>query len=55
MDIPTLREQDYKNLFVTCTHIDINKENGEPSIPSVQDITTDGFDWEENERRAYDY
>lgn len=49
---------DYRNLFITCTHIDINKENGDLSIPSVQDIetvTTDGFSWEEDERRAYGY
>ena len=54
-DIHTLREQDFRNLFITCTHIDINKEKGEQSIPSVQDIETDGFSWEENERRAYGY
>lgn len=54
-DILTLREQDFRNLFITCTHININKENVDLSKPSVQYITTDGFDWEENERRAYDY
>lgn len=54
-DIPTLKGRDYKNLFITCTHIDINKEKGEPSVQSVQDIITDGFDWQENERIAYDY
>lgn len=54
MDIPTLREQDYRNLFITCTHIYINnKEKGEVSKPSTY-IETDGFSWEENERRAYD-
>jgi hypothetical protein len=51
--ILTLRELDFRNLFINCTHIYINKEKGEPSIPSVQDITTDDFDWEENFRKAY--
>lgn len=53
-NIPELREHVYQNLFITCTHIDINKEKGDSSKPSVQDIETDGFSWEENERRAYD-
>lgn len=56
-DIPTLGENDFRNLFITCTHIDINnKENGEVSKPStdIKTVTTDGFDWQEDERRAYD-
>lgn len=56
IDIPELRDNDFRNLFINCTHININnKEKVEPSIQSVQDITTDGFDLEENERIAYDY
>lgn len=54
-DIPTLRDNDYKNLFITCTHIDLDKEKREVSIPSTdtQTVTTDGFDWDGDFRRAY--
>lgn len=57
-DIPTLRDMDYKNLFIACTYIDINnKEKREVSKPSTDTdtntVTTDGFDWDEDFRRAY--
>lgn len=48
-----IEENDYSHLFTNCTHININKEKGEPSIPSVQDITTDGFDWDKDFNEAY--
>ena len=54
-DIPTLREMDYRNLFITCSTLNINKEKGEVSIPSkdTTTVTTDGFDWEEDFEKAY--
>ena len=53
-DILTLRENNYENLFITCTHIDINKENEDNKEKHFDNIITDGFDWQEDERRAYD-
>lgn len=48
-----LKENDYRNLFINCVSVCINKEKEEPTIPSVQDITTDGFDWDKDFNEAY--
>lgn len=54
-DIPTLREMDYRNLFITCSTLNINKEKREVSITytDTQTVTTDGFDWDEDFEKAY--
>lgn len=45
---------DYKNLFITCSTLNINKEKRDSSIPSKDTptetitVTTDGFDLEED-------
>lgn len=54
-EIPTLREMDYRNLFITCSTLDLDKEKREVSKPSTdtQTVTTDGFDWDEDFEKAY--
>lgn len=54
-DIPTLKGSDYKNLFITCPTLDLDKEKREVSIQSTDTttVTTDGFDWEEDFEKAY--
>lgn len=51
----TLRENDFRNLFITCSTLNMDKEKREVSIPSTDThtVTTDGFDWDEDFRRAY--
>lgn len=55
MDIPELNERDYKNLFINCSTLDLNKEKRDSSIPSTDTttVTTDGFDWDEDFEKAY--
>lgn len=54
-NILTLGEQDYRNLFINCSTLDLNKEKRYSSIPSTDTptVATDGFDWEEDFEKAY--
>lgn len=53
-DIPTLKEKDYRNIFLYCTsfvglHAAVSDEP--PAAPPAE---FDGFDWEDNFNKAYD-
>lgn len=54
-NIIVLGEEDYRNMFRSCSTLNINKEKREVSKPSTDtdSVTTDGFDWDEDFEKAY--
>lgn len=48
-----LTENDYRNLFINCVSVCINKENDDNKEKHLDNIVTDGFDWDKDFNEAY--
>lgn len=56
IDYPTLTENDYRNMLKYCSHCsEVDKKTSKSAENITEEpVSIDGFNWKEDERRAYE-